>query len=1072
MPELIFLPDRDGTDRPSKGAGLVRMEGTAREAITSLTSRLLLPPAPGQTEEEAAAAWRGALAAALLLCLWDGVETTLRVWTLDENASPFAAMVMAARPARERSDPLQLLILEKGECRKTLGLVSRRKGLRLAADLADLSELLPERVCWYDRKTKRFLDPTPLLSEQDAELVVRRLHLMRLPDPEVNAFVADLIREQGRESRSVAKYEAEALDRLYQRVRVVTGKETFSALSVQEERYTLPEREPLPACFLGDRPVGGGTPEVQHVYLWKGVPFARTSATLGLRGTNHPQEDKALEAIVSELALLDEHSRRWQKDAVERIRAWLHEEEGKRTFSQAAAEGLRNRLEQLEEASREPQGIVALTWPWPEDSDAVRFLLRENLGDALAFAGSPFPDVLTKLEGAVDALGDTALRMSCRVGADAYLAPLSPQLAACLSSAPEGQGFVPEQLYLLPEEDGGMTASYLLRGQGELALTRRYASEEIVTLTAEETPTVAVWPCVPFRDGGWKAYFTYLHGEGLTLRVFSEGEWISATTGENGWAVAESTAYPSCVLIERNGLCLGALPNALPFLSVEPAGPAVAALDLGASCVTAMLHLGETTEPVGGSCMVRTLLDGGAAPLAEEFIAPRAETAAMPLCAVLTGEGSKPVLDGRRYVPESIEEAINCRQPLYSVSLSWRGDETSARARELLMHQIMLEVALEARRRGATSLTWRLAMPEAGGKAVWQRWMDPVIVLADVVAQESGLPLTLNAPAVSWTLAYQALGACLRDSVAHGSFAAVDLGGGGTSAHLWLRAMNRAAAGFSLQSGMQALLLGAVAEHSEQLEQDFSDCAEESLRQDLAAVAGEIKHAGASLRQMDRAVLLIELLLDMHAPAMAAHMNARYVQGRMTWLQALLLEHFALAMFLTGLMIEDASEQATLSHLLPEQLTLCFSGRGNELLLSMPAAAEGDRFLRAGLRADHPLRSILRYQSARSKLDVCQGLCRMPALEEQLDAEPDTPPLKTKESFAALIMRFLTLLRAVWPQACGWLHPTLFTAQGFLSPEGEDTVRHVAAQRYGDDLPTALEAALRDLRVAPETLNV
>ena len=85
-----------------------------------------------------------------------------------------------------------------------------------------------------------------------------------------------------------------------------------------------------------------------------------------------------------------------------------------------------------------------------------------------------------------------------------------------------------------------------------------------------------------------------------------------------------------------------------------------------------------------------------------------------------------------------------------------------------------------------------------------------------------------------------------------------------------------------------------------------------------------------------------------------------------------------------------------------------------------------------------------------------------------LDAEEETPlpPIKTSESFAELTMRFLLLLRAAYPQVCDRLHPGLFTPQGHLTTAGEASVRHAAAQRDrdGEDIPSSLSAALRDLR--------
>ena len=1072
MPELIFLPDRDGTDRLSSGAGLTRMDGRANAVLTDFSARMLTREASSETDTAEMAAWRGALAAALLLNVWDGVETTLRILTMDERTSPFAAMVMAARPLRERQDPLRLVLLEKGSARQVLGLISRRRGLTLAADLGDLSHLLPERVTWYDRKNSRFLDPTPLLNERDGELLVRRLHLLRLQSAEVNAFVADLIREQGREGHAVAQSDAEALDRLFLRVKAVAGLkgEGFEALTVREERYITPAAEPLLRCFTDAPGLTGEALGVQRTYCWKGVPFAKTSAALGLRGTNHPREQEALQMIRQELALLEEHSRRWQTDAAGRIRAWLSSASEGRAFSPAAKEAIENRLQDMEEAARQPQQTVVLTWPWDEASDAAHLLLRESLGEAFAFTGSPFAPKLTRLTGASNALGDTALRLTCRIGEDSFLPPLSPELAACLYQVPEGQGFVTEQFYLMPEEDGSITASFLLRGTGETALVRRYAPEEIVTL--DQIPTIAVWPCIPFADERWKAYFVYLHGAGVTVKALDDGGWIEASPEGRDFAALRTTRYPVCLTVWQGETCLGALPNDLPAARPEPAGAAVVAMDIGASGVSMMLRMGDQSELLEAPCLLRTLLSGGDAPIAEEFIAPTDIASVLPTCLLLSGDGSQPLTDGRLFTPEEPAGVLNARYTLLSGSLSWRGDATGSRARELMLHQIMLQAALAALLRGATSVSWRLALPGVGGATLWQRWIDPANALAEIVAGETGLPLTLTGRPVSWAPAYRALGAHLRDEAVRGSFLALDFSGGGTSAHLWMRTMNRPAAGFSLQGGMQALLLGALREHPSLLTEDFADCADEALQSDLAGLLSQLQHTGQALAQMDRALLLLDLLLDRHAPAMTAHMNARLASGRMTWLQALLLEHFAMSLLLAGLLLEQAAGDAMLSHLLPEELTFCLSGRGSHLLAAMPASLENSlaRFVHAAMSERHPVRSLLLRQSPESKLDVCRGLCQMSLLSLSAKEETPLPPIRTGESFAELVMRFLILLRGAYPQACELLHPGLFGMQGLLTAAGEASVRHAAAQRFldGEDIPSSLAATLHDLRLPVE----
>lgn len=1074
MSGLIFLPDRDGADKLTAGTGIVRMDGGDQNSLRWLGDRLAVQEKALQQDSEAVAAWRGALALALLLDTWQGVQTRLDVMTVDADTSPFAALVMAARPPQERGEPVRLLLLEKDGERRVLGVVSRRRGLTLAADPAPLSDMMPRRMMWYDREAERFLDPVPLMNERDRMRLIRRLHMMQLPENDAAVFAAELGKAGLAESQALTHQDAAALDALTLRARAAIGLtgEPFPPLTVETEAYQALSVNPLLRLFsTALETVEDNLPE-QRLWCWQGIPFARTSAITGLTGTNHPRESEALEALRTELELLEEGSRRWQRDAGERLRTWLQTLEGRRGYLPAARLQLEGLCRALEEGGRQPQSTVVLNWPWDEASCAIRLLKQEALGDALMFEGSPFPDRLTRIRDAADALGDAALRMSCCIGAAGYLPPVSESLAGCLYHAPEGQGLVTDQMYLLLEE-GGVTASFLLRGVGEAAVVRHYDESEIVTLEREQAPTVAVWPCMPAADDSWKAYFVYLRGENFTVRALSGGQWTDCPVTEEGFCVLQTETYPACLTVYRDGLCLGALPNVLPKQSLARLGPATIALDVGATGTAVVISMGETPLPMQLPCLVRTLLSTQEQPPYEEEFLPAMELGPVfPTCAAVSGEGRSVLSDGRAYDPANLGSVTACEQTLMTGSLKWRSDSAALRGREMLLHQTMLYACLAATLRGASSVTWRMALPDGTGDTTRKAWLDMVVGLCGRVAEETGLPLTTGLPPVRWLTASQALGIQMREGVIRGSFVALDFGGGSTSLNVWLRAMNRPSAGCSLHGGMQALLLGVLADCPDLLYDTFFDCTDELLRQAVRVMAAHLQKAQAGLQQMDRAMLLLDLLLDRHGTALCTHLNACYAAGRMTYLQALLLEHFAALMLLTGLALEQLGQDTMLNHLLPAELTVCLSGRGSLLLQALPDPLRNGlaRFVRVVMREGHPVQSLLLYQSVSPKLDVCLGLCAAPHLSQGIEREEPVPVIEHAASFAALVMRFLLLMRACYPEVCDRLHPEMFSQQGLLTVQGEDAVRRAAAAHYGDggDIPAALMATLADLRQAAE----
>jgi len=1067
MAGLVFLPDRMGADHLTPAPGIARLEGKAEAGLKGLVERLVVREAAEEADAARLASWRGALAAALLLDAWDGCDTAVSVLEITGETSPFAQLVLSARPVKEREEPLRLILLEKAGERRVLGVASAQKVLTLAKNPGNLSDILPERLTWYDRRKGLFVDPVQLLSERDRALLIRRLSLLKSGDGDVTAFVSDLAQEQLHLSQLLNRGDEVEKHDLEIRVKAAIGLmgEGLPSLTAVEENYRSGAVNPLLRLFTSENAQEDPL-SPQKTWLWKGIPFARTSSVTGLMPTHHLMERRALEMAEKELAILERDSRRWQRDAAKRIGAWLAPLSEGRAFLPAAREQLITLRNDLEARGSEKEDTVVLTWPWDEESETMQLLLRETLGEKLAFRGSAFSERLTRFPLAPQAFGDRALRLSCHIGEDAYLPPLSEKLCECLCAAPDALAM--DQIYLIPEEEGAVTATFLLRGDKEAALVRRYEQDEITVIA--DVPSVAVWPCVPFEKKDWRAYFVYLHGEGVELHALENGCWRACRTeGDKPSAVMQTAEYPACLTVFQGDTSLGALPNFLPAVNPSALDEAVIALDVGATGTAVTIRRGESVQPLAGDCFLRTLLSAGDdAKYEDEFLPAEPIRGIVPTCAAVSGEGSAVLSDGRVYDPANVARAAASPMTLLSGSIKWRNDDAARRGREMFLHQTMLTAALVCRLQGVGSVSWRMALPDGTGKASRQAWLDMAEALAGTVAEESGLPLAQGPAPVSWAQESAALGAHLRQTGMKGSFAAINFGGGSTGVHLWLRGQERPVTGCSLHGGLQALLLGALAECPEYLTESVSGCGDEAFERDAAAVAQQLARAKNGLQQMDRAMLMLDLLFAQHTQALQRHMNACFLQGRMTHLQALLMEHFASAMLLTGLALEQAGKDASQSILLPQEITICLSGRGSALLNALPEHVRGAlaRFIRVEMREENPVERFVLYQSVEPKLDVCRGLCAMPALGAEAQEDPPLLNIGTAASFAALVMRFVLLERRVYPQVSELLHPEMFTDQGLLTVAGEDHVRRCAARHYGDgeNIPAAFTATLADLR--------
>ena len=190
MNELVFLPDRLGRDELTNAVGFVRL-GAEGAGLNSLTERLVLP------NKEAARAddtmWRGVLALALLCDAWPEEKCSVSVLTVDGTASLFSAWVLSARPEEARRDALQLILLERNDEKRLLGIADSHKGLILPATLTDFAGLVPARAAWYDAENEIWHDPVACLNAHERAILLARLTMMNLDAPEAELFKKRII---------------------------------------------------------------------------------------------------------------------------------------------------------------------------------------------------------------------------------------------------------------------------------------------------------------------------------------------------------------------------------------------------------------------------------------------------------------------------------------------------------------------------------------------------------------------------------------------------------------------------------------------------------------------------------------------------------------------------------------------------------------------------------------------------------------------------------------------------------------------------------------------------------------
>ena len=1067
MKELVFLPDREGRDELTNASGFVRL-GTDGEALKALSDRLVLPRRENACTD--AAMWRGVLALALLADAWPDSGVVVTTMTVDGTASLFSAWVLSARPTQERRDALHLVLLEKDGQRRLLGVANSHSGLTLPATPTDFTGFVPARAAWYDAQTGVWSDPVPCLNEHDRAILLARLTMMGLDAPEIAALKADLTDADKPSVEAVKTGDEDALNALSVRIQAVCALADFEAFAVRSEPCGVKADNPLVRLYAAVD-VRYEAQRTCRTYLWNGVPFARTSAALGLTGVQSVGQEAVLAEIEAELLLLAEHSVRWNNRCADAIAAWLSDQDGALLpQSRAQAEIIRHaRMEK----GREVQMAVTLTWPWDASSGAVRYLLREVLGDGwMGGAAKPFADYLTKLTGHV--LGDNALQTCCACADGVLLPPLSREMACCVAHAAEGEGLALDMMRFEPREDGGITASFLLRGTGEVRMVRVYPVEEIMVLSEAESPCVAVWPCLPLER--WHAYHVFARSGAVEVAALSGGQWKAlsaeplAEPSEDGeaparpWRCLHTETYPACLTLCRDGMCLGVLPNALPLCRVEASADAQAAIDMGASATAVALTLDGKAASATGESLTRLLVAPQEAP-ADDFLLSLTPRELTPSAVMLTGEGDTLFEDGYVYTAGSFDALAGMAPGAVCTALKWRADAKSVRARRILLHQVMLGASLNAMLAGARSIRWRVTVADEMGDEGRDALLNMVDELSVNVAEETGLLLQDGRFTVAWAEEAAALHAFLRtEGGMKGSFAVLDVGGSSTKLHLWMQGRNRPVGGAVLMEGSSTVLLNAFRDHPERLYEDFADCGDEALLDAVSALCEQLSHAGESLAQADKALLMLDALLEEYKQKVIRQLYDRFNAQRPTYLQAILLEMYASAVFNVGLMLEHAGNDTKISHLFPGDLTICLTGRGSWLLDTLtPQLRNGlQHIAHAPVQLRHPVRTLTVRPAMLPAMGVARGMIAL----KDTGSTIDTPVIRTRQSFSELMRMLLTHMQQCYPLHMWTLHPGLFDAWGNLTPAGEDTLRLAASRTYGDgeDIPASVMDFMAELR--------
>ena len=1061
-----------------------------------LRLRDLLVRMPGlPVQEKETAEQRGVLAMLLLRPYRRRIsgEAALASASLGPEASTVLRYWLSSRQA----EAVHILSLEREEESLPFALVLPGQAFLPARRVAAHTGLVPSFVTWFDRESGAFSDPCPFVGEGD-RLLLKELLAAYCAAPELppgsplQALLSDFLRDLSREPEPFA-----ADDHLRTRLRAVCGLRALPAYESSLTREACVYERDLPSdlpgsCLTGkaDFPASSCREIPDDIlYLYRGIPFAREDSRLILADPRTGGSDYTLSRLCAECDLLSESSDDYRDALLKNLQDLLAR------YPSALPENRETAASLLDEASkpvdrREP----VFTWPWDEKSPSILTILRESLGDAIpGEALHPFSDCLTLFPArGRDVIGDTLLSSMCAllpredessapegadIAPDAVLPPLSPSFGRVLCLLPEGRTMLKPGLLSFErfrEEKPGfrndvsdsLRVTLTLDGAFPVHLVRVYSQDEILHLYSHDIPTVALWPSVPFRPQDWRAYYVYAHiTEAYSVSVLpASGAWTEIPLTSDSRRAAVLDAFPLCFSLSMGEKTAGILPNVLPEPLVSPSDPVEICVDFGSSGTSVVFSSGGGRRPMQGPVMVRTLLNNPASSrdlLRREFLPAVPVSALLPTVSRIfrnvPGAAPVPFADGIVLMSSDLEDLFSTPSDAIYMSLKW--EEEKGRSGFLCLHQVMLMAALQARFEGASALSWRFSLPDEMAKEGRETLIGLFLSLSESVQKESGYAAedAGDGLPVSFASESSALGAYFRYCAAddtRGGFMVLDLGSCTADISLFLRGREQAVRTCQIPLGVHYMLLPALLRNPELLAADFGWCAEEPFRRDLSLLTRALSDARTDPVALRRARVALDYFIADYLPLLLSMALQMASSGRPAYTGSLLLLYFSYLMMLSGLVLLQLAVDPSRNDVLPEQMTLCISGRGASLLEALPPPLKTSLWHFLSMFRNKRVASLSLLFSAEKKMEIPVGLSLLQEVYRTLPPASAVPASIAVRP-AELLPEFLLRFRREFPMSAEMLFPGFFTNDYYhpFTERGEMLISSSVAQTFPSGHP-------------------
>lgn len=1047
-----------------------------------LTVSALLPLLPGHSAENTSgmdSEMRGLLAM-LILRQYRRRSSDEAALFIDRYSSGDSS-VLHAWLTSHSSDCVWILSLGREDKRLPFALILPGRDLIPAKFSAAHTAFLPAYAApWFDPEHLSFKDPCTLLGEGNRTILLDRLKAMtdKLP-PDCSDHLSDFFKafmldlEKSAEDTILP----ESMDL---RLKSAFGLRMLPAFQPVLLRKPFSFEHALVSDDIAARLTGQSsfppfcTPVSEDiVYFYKDIPFARENSKSLLESIPLPAENWILTLLDKECRTLSRSSDDYH-DALVRELSLLLER-----YPDALPEAREIVFDLLDQAKAPvSETETELVWPWDPKSPSVLTILSESLGESLAVSAvQPFSDLLALFPArGNEVIGDSIMASMCQLPLqalppdqdnassplpDAVLPPFSAAFCDALCRLPEGKTQIrPDLLSIERSENHSVCVTLTLAGSFTVRMIREYTEEEIIHLYSLDIPTLAVWPNLPFAQEDWLAYFIYASlPSAISMSVFNvSGESLSSETGSER-TVIRSGSFPLSFSFSQEGKTIGSLPNLLPSPVIDKRDTYTACVDFGSVGTSVIFAVGHQRRPMQGPTLVRTLINNPAVSrdlLRKEFLPAVPVSALLPTASRLfrnvPGASPLPFEDGIVLMSSDLQDVLSIPSGTLYTCLKW--EEEKGRSVNLCLHQIMLMAALQARSDGASSLLWRFSVPDEMAREGRERLTSLFSALAETVCRESGFGIPDKQSLVTFAAESTALGAYFRlcaSEDTRGGFMVLDIGACTADISLFLRGREQAVRTCQIPLGVHYMLLPSLLRDPGLLQRDLGFIDDPSFRHDLTMLEQTIRNANADSAALRHTRLALDsFIADRYTWLLPALLQnpATGMPGR---IGSLLLLHFSFLMMLSGLVLLQIAADPGKNDFLPEQMSLCLSGRGSLLTEGLPDQYKTALWHFLTMFRNRRVASLSMLFSSEKKMEIPVGLSILQ------DVSADLPPASVIPAAISvrpeeLLPQFILRFTKEFPASSEVLFHGFFTDDFYhpFTPYGESVLSQAISQSFTD----------------------